>query len=204
MLKACWKRVESNLNWFKLSCNIDSTFLLFLKILNGVEAVWTLPEFNICPELAQHPFNFVERMLVKCWNRLKWPLETYYIGGDLLHDIRWRMSLILLLVSYCTNTIARVPTNHLWTDEDKTSEKVLLTLFTFIASSKTFLAASIRQCPEMRWREQVTVGKFIGSWFRNWFISVAHDSDRNSSLTSFSVESLLLSDSKYNEKGDCW
>lgn len=35
-------------------------------------------------------------------------------------------------------------------------------------------------------------------------VYLAHDSDRNLSSTSFIAESLLLSDSKYNEKGDCW
>ena len=42
MLKACRERVESNLNWFELSFNIDSTFPLLPKMLNGVEAVSTL------------------------------------------------------------------------------------------------------------------------------------------------------------------
>ena len=58
LLKACWKRVESNLNRFKLSFNIHTTFPLLSKMLNGVEAVWTLRS-----TFVQHPFNF-------CWNRL--------------------------------------------------------------------------------------------------------------------------------------
>ena len=39
ILKACRKCVESNLNWFKVSFNIDSTFSLFSKMLNGIETV---------------------------------------------------------------------------------------------------------------------------------------------------------------------
>ena len=68
VIQHCWRRVESNLNPFKLSFNIHKTFHLFSKMLNGVEAVWTLRTFvkhlpNIRP-------TFVERMLVKWWNRL--------------------------------------------------------------------------------------------------------------------------------------
>ena len=57
MLKACWKCVESNLNWFKLSFNIDSTFSLFLKMLSGV---WTLRSSSICPTSVQFLLN-------ECW-----------------------------------------------------------------------------------------------------------------------------------------
>ena len=53
MLKGCWKRVESSLNGFKLSFNIDSTFPLFSKMLNGAEAVWTLS--NNCRTHACSP-----------------------------------------------------------------------------------------------------------------------------------------------------
>ena len=38
-VEACQACVESSLNWFKLSFKIDSTFPLFSKMLNGVEAV---------------------------------------------------------------------------------------------------------------------------------------------------------------------
>ena len=55
LLKACWKRVESNLNWFQLSFNIDSTFPLLLQMMNGVETV-LIPRSTI----VQH---FVEWML---------------------------------------------------------------------------------------------------------------------------------------------
>ena len=53
MWKARWKCVESNFNWFKLSFNIASTFLLFLKTLNGIETVWTLRSSNLCPTSVQ-------------------------------------------------------------------------------------------------------------------------------------------------------
>ena len=70
MLKVCWKCVESKLNWFKLLFNIDSTFSLFLTMLNGVETVWTLRSSNIRT-------TFVERMLGKCWNRLNGHLDAF-------------------------------------------------------------------------------------------------------------------------------
>ena len=73
VLKACWKRVESNLNWLKLSLNIASTFLLFSKMLNGVEAVWTLHS-TFVQHLPNIRSSFAERMLVRCWNRLNGPL----------------------------------------------------------------------------------------------------------------------------------
>ena len=58
MLKARWKCVESNLNWFKLSFNVTSTFLLFLKTLNDVETVWTLlGSSNLCPTSVQLLLN---------------------------------------------------------------------------------------------------------------------------------------------------
>ena len=37
--KKCCKRFEPNLNRFKLSFNVHTTFPLFSKMLNGVEAV---------------------------------------------------------------------------------------------------------------------------------------------------------------------
>ena len=61
-----WKLVESNLNWFKLSFNIHTTFPLLSIMLNGVESRLNTP-CNICPTFAQHPFNFcrtnVDQML---------------------------------------------------------------------------------------------------------------------------------------------
>ena len=60
MSKACWKYVESNLNWFQLSFNIASIFPLFLKMLNGDETVWTLRSSNICP-------TSVHLLLKECW-----------------------------------------------------------------------------------------------------------------------------------------
>ena len=70
MLKACWKRVKSSLDWFKLSSNIDSIFPLFSKMLNGLFR-WFQCLPNICS-------TFVERMLVKCWNRLNGPLSAHH------------------------------------------------------------------------------------------------------------------------------
>ena len=68
MLKACWKHVESSLNRFKVSFNIDSIFPLFSKMLNGPFR-WFQHLLNIRP-------TFVERMLVKCWNHLNRPLSA--------------------------------------------------------------------------------------------------------------------------------
>ena len=67
MLKACWKRVGSNLNRFKLLFHLHTTFPLFSKMLNGVEAVWTFrPTFvQYLPNIRS---TFVGWMLVKCWN----------------------------------------------------------------------------------------------------------------------------------------
>ena len=59
-VKKCWKLVESNLNWYKLSFNIDSAFSFFLKMLNCVEAAWTLRSSNICPTSFQ-------LLLDECW-----------------------------------------------------------------------------------------------------------------------------------------
>ena len=64
MSKACWKRVESNLNWFKFSFNVDSTFSFFLKMLYGVEIVWTPRSSNICP-------TSVQLLLNECWSNVE-------------------------------------------------------------------------------------------------------------------------------------
>ena len=74
MLKACWKRVESNLKWLKLSFNINSTFPLLSKMLDRVEAVWTLRS-TFVQDFPSICSTFVERMLVKCWNRLNGPVS---------------------------------------------------------------------------------------------------------------------------------
>ena len=66
--KKCWKLVESSLNRFKLSFKIDSTFPLFSKMLNG-----SFKRFQNLLNIRS-PSN--ERILVKCWNRLKGPLKT--------------------------------------------------------------------------------------------------------------------------------
>ena len=63
VVQHCWKRVESNLNWFKLLFNFDRTFSLFLKMLNGVETVWTLRSSNIRS-------TFVDQMLGKSFKRV--------------------------------------------------------------------------------------------------------------------------------------
>ena len=68
LLKACWKRVESSLNWFKLSFNIDPIFPLFLKMLNGL-----FRRFQHLPNICS---TFVEQMFVKCWNCLIGPLRV--------------------------------------------------------------------------------------------------------------------------------
>ena len=65
-VKKCWKLVESSLNRFKLSFNIDSTCPLFPKMLNG-----PFKRFQHLPNIRS---AFVERMLVKCWNHLNGPL----------------------------------------------------------------------------------------------------------------------------------
>ena len=75
----CWKRVESNLNRFKLSFNIDSTFPLLSKMLNGFEAVWTLRS-TLVQHLSNIHSTFVERVLLKCWNRLNGPFKTVTRG----------------------------------------------------------------------------------------------------------------------------
>ena len=63
VVQHCWKRVESNLNWFKLLFNFERTFSLFLKMLNGVETVWTLRSSNIRS-------TFVDQMLGKSFKRV--------------------------------------------------------------------------------------------------------------------------------------
>ena len=63
--KQCWKLVEANLNCFKLSFNIDSTFPLLSQMLSGVEAVWTLRS-----TFAQHPFNV-------CWTNVGQILKPF-------------------------------------------------------------------------------------------------------------------------------
>ena len=65
MLKACWKRVESNLNRFKLSLNIHTTYPLLSKTLNDVDAVWIRR-----PTFAQNPFNF-------CWTSVGQTLQPF-------------------------------------------------------------------------------------------------------------------------------
>ena len=67
--KKCWKLVESSLNRFKISFNIDSTFPMFSKMLNGL--------FKWFQHLHNIRSTFVERMFVKCWNRLNAPLESF-------------------------------------------------------------------------------------------------------------------------------
>ena len=68
-LKSYWKRVESNLNLFKLTFNIDSSFPLLSKMLNGVETLSSTFVQQL-PNICSTRLTFVERMLRKCWNRL--------------------------------------------------------------------------------------------------------------------------------------
>ena len=64
-IKISCKLVEPNLNWFKLSFNIHTTFPFFSKMLNGVEAVWTLYS-----TFAQYPLNF-------CWTNVGQMLKPF-------------------------------------------------------------------------------------------------------------------------------
>ena len=53
-LKACWKCVESNLNWLKLHLILLQHFVCFWKCWMALfETVWTLRSSNICPTSVQ-------------------------------------------------------------------------------------------------------------------------------------------------------
>ena len=62
MLRACWKRVESSLNWFKLSFNIDSTFPLFSKMLNGVQKSFE----HFCSTIVEHTHAHIRLQKTIC------------------------------------------------------------------------------------------------------------------------------------------
>ena len=69
--KKCWKLVESNLNWFQITFNIDSTYSLFLKMLNGVETVCTLCPSNICPTSVHQCWANVETVSTGLYSATK-------------------------------------------------------------------------------------------------------------------------------------
>ena len=91
----CWVRlnrwsniVESVLN--QVSFHIDSSFPLFSKMLNGVEAVWTLP-FNNCRTTRMLTSGRKSQVVQHCWKRV----ESSFIPH------RFKFSFVLENVEWC-------------------------------------------------------------------------------------------------------
>ena len=125
MSKACWKRVESSLYRFKLSLNVDSTFPLFSKMLNSVEARWTLcstivehTHAHTRPQKSVYGFVYLDErdwFLVRLsFSQSKFAKVLILLLGQCLNSLNGLHTTVFL-----RSTFVQHPFNFCWTNVDQ-------------------------------------------------------------------------------------